>query len=97
MKRVINHIRRWNKWRKGSLNSRFYKFLVLIGVRKSPTMPHIWLDSEWKEFGKGFHKGIIDGIKVINNGKCMLCGRELTEGIFFCKECEAKSESEDEK
>jgi len=28
--------------------------------------------------------------KVINRGKCMLCGKELTEGLFFCKECEQK-------
>ena len=28
--------------------------------------------------------------KVINRGKCMLCGKELTEGLFFCKECEEK-------
>ena len=28
--------------------------------------------------------------KVINRGKCMLCGKELTEGLFFCKECEGK-------
>lgn len=27
--------------------------------------------------------------KIINRGKCMLCGKELTEGLFFCKECEA--------
>lgn len=37
------------------------------------------------------------GIKVINRGKCMLCGKELTEGLFFCKECEAKAESEKRK
>ena len=35
------------------------------------------------------------GMKVINRGKCMLCGKELTEGLFFCKECEANAESED--
>lgn len=32
------------------------------------------------------------GMKVINRGKCMLCGKELTEGLFFCKECETESE-----
>lgn len=31
-------------------------------------------------------------VKVINRGKCMLCGKELTEGLFFCKECETESE-----
>ena len=24
----------------------------------------------------------------------MICGKELDEGLFFCKECEAKAESE---
>lgn len=32
------------------------------------------------------------GYKVINRGKCMLCGKELNEGIFFCKECEKRGE-----
>ena len=30
------------------------------------------------------------GVKVINRGNCMLCGKKLTEGLLFCKECEAK-------
>lgn len=34
--------------------------------------------------------------KVINRGKCMLCGKELTEGLFFCKECEQKGKGEEE-
>ena len=29
--------------------------------------------------------------KVITRGNCMICGKELTEGLFFCKECEAKA------
>ena len=28
--------------------------------------------------------------KVINHGNCMMCGKELDEGLFFCKECEEK-------
>lgn len=27
----------WNAWRKGCLNNRFHKFMVLIGLRYSPT------------------------------------------------------------
>ena len=38
MKKLINHIRRWNIWRKHCLNSNFHKILVLFGVIKSPTM-----------------------------------------------------------
>lgn len=43
---IFRHIRRWNKWRKGNLNSRFYQFLVLIGFVKSPTMVLVLLDDE---------------------------------------------------
>ena len=31
--------------------------------------------------------------KVITRGNCMMCGKELTEGLFFCKECEEKAYS----
>ena len=44
---MIKHIRRWNIWRKDNLNSRFYKFLVLIGVVMSPTMCFTLLPEEW--------------------------------------------------
>lgn len=36
--RMIHHIKVWNRWRKRSLNSKMYKFLVLIGLAKSPTL-----------------------------------------------------------
>lgn len=29
-------------------------------------------------------------VKAITRGNCMACGKELTEGVFFCKECEEK-------
>ena len=32
-------------------------------------------------------------LKAVTRGNCMMCGKELTEGIFFCKECERKGES----
>ena len=33
------------------------------------------------------------GLKIVNKGNCMMCGKELTENdeIFFCKECESKN------
>lgn len=31
--------------------------------------------------------------EVITRGNCMICGKELTEGLLFCKECEDKSNS----
>ena len=40
-KKLINHVRRWNMWRKNNMNHPFYQFLVLIGVRKSPTLPFV--------------------------------------------------------
>ena len=46
MKKLINHIRRWNIWRKHCLNSNFHKILVLFGVIKSPTMNTMLLPEE---------------------------------------------------
>lgn len=31
--------------------------------------------------------------EVITRGNCMICGKELTEGLFLCKECENKTNS----
>lgn len=34
--------------------------------------------------------------KIIVNGKCVVCGKDLTEDrIFICEECAKKAESED--
>ena len=41
MKRLINHIRVWTKWRKVNRNGFVHKFLVLIGARKSPTFDDV--------------------------------------------------------
>ena len=30
---------------------------------------------------------------VVTRGNCMICGKELTEGLFLCKECEDKASS----
>jgi len=76
MQKIIRHIKRWNKWRKNCLNSKFHKFLVLVGIIKSPTMPLILLDDEIKAFQDGIEKGIIkmpyilsdDELKIIKGG-----------------------------
>lgn len=34
---VANHIKRWNIWRKGSLNGPFYKLAVLFRIVKFPS------------------------------------------------------------
>lgn len=35
--KLLDHIQIWNKWRKRNTNSQLYKFLVLVGLRRSPT------------------------------------------------------------
>jgi hypothetical protein len=34
---MIKYFKQWNKWRKLSLDSKFFKFLVLIKLANSPT------------------------------------------------------------
>ena len=46
---MCNHIRRWNIWRKRSLNGPIYKILVLFGVTKSPTMGFVLLPEEVRD------------------------------------------------
>ena len=31
-------------------------------------------------------------VKAVTRGNCMMCGKELTDGLFFCEECEDKGE-----
>ena len=47
--RLIDHIKRWNKWRKRCTNGQFHKFMVLIGLHNSPTMALMLTDEEEKE------------------------------------------------
>lgn len=49
---MLNHIRRWNIWRKRNLNGPIYKILVLFGVTKSPTMASVWLPEEEEEMAE---------------------------------------------
>lgn len=49
---IIKHFKRWNIWRKRNINGRMHKFLVLVGIRKSPTLYFTCLPGEldqWKE------------------------------------------------
>jgi hypothetical protein len=34
---MIKHFKRWNRWRKLSVESKLFKFLVLIKLANSPT------------------------------------------------------------
>jgi hypothetical protein len=49
---IIKHFRRWNKWRKHSLNGRMYKLSVLLGIRRSLTMNLVLLPEEEEAFEK---------------------------------------------
>lgn len=60
---MLNHIRRWNIWRKRNLNGPIHKILVLFGVTKSPTMASVWLPKEEKEIAKAFVEGYQKGLK----------------------------------
>ena len=64
MKKLFRHIKRWNRWRKRSMNGKIHKALVLLGVTKSPTMPFILLPEEEAEFATGKKcnpKKVMDG------------------------------------
>lgn len=65
MKKIIKHIQRWNIWRKNNLNGPLYKFLVLIGAMKSPTMPLTWTPDEIKELEEAFVKGFEEGLNSV--------------------------------
>lgn len=56
--KIIKHLKRWNKWRKFNKNSRKYKFLVLIGVMKSPSFELTWTDEECEAFYRGLCEGL---------------------------------------
>ena len=60
---MLDHIRRWNIWRKHCLNGPIHKILVLFGVIKSPTMPFVMLPEEEKEIAKAFVEGYQKGLK----------------------------------
>jgi len=46
--RILNHLKIWNQWRKRSLNSKFYKLLVLIGAMHSPTFNAVAQNEKYK-------------------------------------------------
>lgn len=46
---MLDHIRRWNIWRKHCLNGPIHKILVLFGVIKSPSMRFVLLPEEVRD------------------------------------------------
>ena len=55
---VINHIRRWNIWRRYTSNGRWHKLMVLFGLRHSPTLIHTLLPEEREEIAKAFEESV---------------------------------------
>lgn len=53
---MIDHIRRWNIWRKNNLNGPIHKLFVLFGIIHSPTFAFILLPEERNEIMSGFQK-----------------------------------------
>ena len=58
MKKLVRYFKCWNNWRKKSMNHPVSKFLVLIGVIKSPTFA---LDLSWDE--AIYKQAIMEGFK----------------------------------
>ena len=61
IKRQIEHIKKWNEWRKYSLNSPISKFLVLFGIIKSPTFESYFTEKERKDFVEKFMQELKEG------------------------------------
>ena len=64
---IINHIKRWNKWRKHNCNSLLHKLLVLLHVIYSPTFESVFTDEEELEIKEAFMKGLSDGCSNIKS------------------------------
>lgn len=52
---LINHIKRWNKWRKYKLNSWWWRLLVLFGLAPSPTFDLVLTDAQTDKIFKRFY------------------------------------------
>lgn len=61
MRMTIEHIKRWNVWRKHNKNSIAHKILVLVGIIKSPTLNCTLTKDEYKAFYDGFMEGVKNG------------------------------------
>lgn len=53
MVKLFDHIRLWNGWRKHSINSKFYKFMVLLGYT-SPTFEVYKCSDYFRNFCKEY-------------------------------------------
>lgn len=56
-KRLINHVKRWNKWQKHCGNGWLHKISVLFGGY-SPTFMFVFTDEEEDEIEQAFMRGM---------------------------------------
>lgn len=68
MKKIIKHIKRWNKWRKRCVNNKFHKLLVLLGVVQSPTFAFILTDEEEEILSESIKKVFKEGVDADERG-----------------------------
>ena len=65
MRKIIDHLCRWNQWRKGNRNSILHKILVLFYPKISPTYYHVWTKKE----GRLFYEGFMEGLNSVKEDK----------------------------
>jgi len=65
--RILKHFRRWNEWRKGNLNGRFYKILVLLKLEHSPTFELFVTAEEREEAWRAFKKELETAVEENSN------------------------------
>lgn len=70
--RILKHVKRWNEWRKGNLNGRLYKILVLLKLAKSPTFELFVTEEEreeaWLAFKKELEAALTENSNNSRNG-----------------------------
>ena len=69
----------WKDWYKKCMNGRGYKFLVLFGLRKSPTFDQLYWCEKYKDsIGGAFYYGLLRGCESDD---------ESDRNQYFTKDC----------
>lgn len=78
--KILDHIERWNIWRKHSLDSPVHKLLVLFGLY-SPTFQMIMTKREQKEFEEEYMKLDPEADKQLMKrlNQCLTCDMDITK------------------
>lgn len=64
MKGIVDHVRRWNIWRKNNANGKLHHLLVLLGLVHSPTLYTVLLPEEWDEIEKKIVSKSMESVMV---------------------------------